>query len=105
MPNSGLSRKISQMAARVRELWSALTRPLVPGFILALVKKMGRDDVTVLAAAIAYYGFLSIFPLALALIALVGLALPSEHLQGQIMDFFTQYFPGSGDLLQQNISD
>ena len=93
------------MATGVRALWSALTRPLVPGFIVVLVKKMGRDDVTVLAAAIAYYGFLSIFPLALALIALFGLALPSQHLQDQVLNFFSQTFPGSGDLLQQNLTD
>jgi len=93
------------LATGVRALWSALTRPLVPGFIVVLVKKMGRDDVTVLAAAIAYYGFLSIFPLALALIALFGLALPSQHLQDQVLNFFSQTFPGSGDLLQQNLTD
>jgi membrane protein len=74
-------------------------------FISMLVKKVGQDDVSVLSASIAYYAFLSVFPLMLALIAIFGLILPSQSLQTQILNFFSQYFPGSGSLFQDNISD
>jgi membrane protein len=105
MANFALSREFNRLVVRAKAIGAALVRPLVPAFLVALVKKMSRDDVSVLAASIAYYGFLSVFPLALALIALSGMLLPSEHIQTQILDFFAQYFPGSGDFLQQNIAD
>lgn len=53
------------------------TPPLAFGW--AVVKKFGDDQAGSLAALVAYYGFLSLFPLLLVLITILGLVLtPSE---------------------------
>jgi YihY family inner membrane protein len=44
------------------------------GFLYGVVKKFGNDNGGTLAANMAYYGFLSLFPLMLLLITIVGLA-------------------------------
>ena len=56
-----------------------------------------------MAAEIAYYAFLSLFPLMLGLIAILGLFLPSATVQQQIINFFAQYLPGSVSILQTSI--
>lgn len=48
-------------------------RHLVPSFVFGVVKKFGDDSAGTLAALIAYYGFLSIFPLLLVLTTLLGI--------------------------------
>jgi YihY family inner membrane protein len=44
------------------------------GFVYGVVKKFGNDNGGMLAGLMAYYGFLSLFPLLLLLITVVGLA-------------------------------
>ncbi len=44
------------------------------GFLYGVVKKFGNDNGGMLAALMAYYGFLSLFPLLLLLVTIVGLA-------------------------------
>lgn len=79
----------------------------IPAVQLAVrtVKSLGADDVSHLAAGVAYYSLLSLFPLILGLIALLGLFLPSESIQEEFFAFFESNFPGSIDLLEQNIRD
>ncbi|MDQ1383183.1 MAG: hypothetical protein QOG65_562, partial [Actinomycetota bacterium] len=48
-------------------------RPL--GFLFAVVKKFGDDRAGMLAALMAYYGFLALFPLLLLLVTILGFAL------------------------------
>lgn len=48
------------------------SRPV--GFLYGVVKKFGNDQGGMLAGLMAYYGFLSLFPLLLLLITIVGLA-------------------------------
>lgn len=48
------------------------TRPV--GFLYGVVKKFGNDNGGMLAGLMTYYGFLSLFPLLLLLITIVGLA-------------------------------
>lgn len=57
-----------------------------------------------MAGSIAYYAILSIFPLLLGVIALLGIFLPSETVQAQIFQFFERYLPGSNQLIERNIS-
>ena len=49
------------------------------GFSLAVVYKFVDDQGGYLAALIAYYGFLSLFPLLLLLVTIVGFALHGDH--------------------------
>ncbi|SCD35283.1 Virulence factor BrkB [Streptomyces sp. DvalAA-14] len=57
------------------------------GIPLAVVYKFIEDQGGYLAALIAYYGFLSVFPLLLLLVSVLGFVLHSDpHLQQQVVD-------------------
>jgi YihY family inner membrane protein len=64
------------------------------GFVAAVVKKFGDDQAGQLAALIAYYGFVSLFPLLLVLVSVLGFVLqgdPGE--QKRILDGALGQFP------------
>jgi len=69
------------------------------------VQELMADDATHMAAGVAYYAVLSLFPLMLGLLAIFGLFLPSEAIQEELFDFFERNLPGAVDVLQQNIED
>jgi membrane protein len=74
-------------------------------FSLALARKIGKDDISNMAAGIAYYAFLSLFPLLLSLLFFMDLILPSDSVINQLGAFFTQFLPGSPDLLKNSIKE
>lgn len=57
----------------VRRLDGFQQSHLVPSFVFGVVKKYGDDSAGTLAALIAYYGFLSLFPLLLVLTTVLGI--------------------------------
>jgi YihY family inner membrane protein len=64
------------------------------GFVAAVIKKFGDDQAGQLAALIAYYAFVSIFPLLLVLVTILGFVLqgdPGE--QKKILDGALGQFP------------
>jgi membrane protein len=66
-------------------------------------KEFAEDESLDRAGAVAYYAILSIFPLLLGLISLLGFVLPSETVRQTISDALAQVLPGSADLVQQNL--
>jgi membrane protein len=75
-------------------------RPRI-GFIAAVIKKFGDDQAGQLAALIAYYGFVSLFPLLLVLVSVLGFVLqgdPGE--QKKILDGALGQFPILSDELK-----
>lgn len=72
-------------------------------FLLRVWSEMSRDDGIHMAAGIAYYAFLSLFPLLLGLIGLLGLVLPSQAVQDQIFSFVQDNIPGAVDVIENNI--
>jgi membrane protein len=71
------------------------------GFPYAVIKKYGDDEAGKQAALLAYYGFLSLFPLLLVLTTSLKLFLRNDsHLQQRILQGATTYFPSIGDSLQ-----
>ncbi len=71
------------------------------GFIAAVLKKFGDDQAGQLAALIAYYGFVSLFPLLLVLVTVLGFVLqgdPGE--QKRILDGALGQFPIVSDQLK-----
>jgi membrane protein len=74
-------------------------------FMVNVMNQMNRDNGTTLAAAIAYYGFLSIFPLLLGLIGILGYILPSQDIQDQILSYVEQNLPGIADVITSNIQN
>ena len=65
------------------------------GFPLAVVYKFADDQGSYLAALIAYYGFLSLFPLLLLLVTILGFVLQNDaQLQEQLLDSALAPVPG-----------
>jgi membrane protein len=68
-------------------------------------KEMNNDDGPHLAAGIAYYTILSLFPLILGLLALASFFISPQTANDWMMDFFRQNLPTSTDLLEQNLNN
>jgi YihY family inner membrane protein len=73
-------------------------------FPYAVMKKFGDDQAGNLAALIAYYGFLSLFPLMLVLVTLLGLLLRNNpELQDTIRTSALANFPVLGEQISSNV--
>jgi membrane protein len=68
-----------------------------------VISEFGRVNGTILAAAIAYYTLLSIFPLILGLLAIVGMVISDPETQGKLIADVAGLFPGSEQLIQSTI--
>ncbi|MFH9354104.1 YihY/virulence factor BrkB family protein [Kitasatospora sp. NPDC017646] len=79
-----------------RHRWAGLT--------IAVVYKFIDDQGTYMAALITYYGFLSLFPMLLLLVAVLGFALHGDaQLQQQVLHSALSQFPVIGDQIEHNI--
>jgi YihY family inner membrane protein len=79
-------------------------RHAVVGFPVAVWKKFGDDQAGNLAALIAYYAFVSIFPLLLVLVTVLGLVLSGNpKLQQDVLNSALTEFPVIGQQLRDNI--
>ncbi len=66
-------------------------------------RELGDDHSADLAASIAYYAVLSLFPLALGLVSLFSLVLESDVVEQEVHRFFHTYLPGSQGILEANV--
>ncbi|HKS51824.1 MAG TPA: YihY/virulence factor BrkB family protein [Pseudonocardiaceae bacterium] len=74
------------------------------GLPLAVVYKFIDDQGTYLAALITYYGFVSLFPLLLLLVSVLGFVLHGNPgLQHQVLHSALRDFPIVGDQIGQNV--
>ena len=74
------------------------------GFPIAVVYKFTDDQGPYLAALITYYGFLSLFPLLLLLVTILGFALDGNpDLQAEVIDSALAQFPVIGSQLRENV--
>lgn len=74
------------------------------GFPAAVIKRYGDEEVGKQAALITYYGFLSLFPLMLAFLTIIGMmAIGDPELKAKIIEQAFQYFPALGEDLQENV--
>jgi YihY family inner membrane protein len=74
------------------------------GMPLAVLYKFFDDQGNVLAALITYYAFVSLFPLLLLLVTVLGYALHgNEQLQVDVLNSALSQFPVIGEQLQTNI--
>ncbi len=73
-------------------------------FLAAVVKKFGDDEAGQLAALIAYFGFVSLFPLLLLLVTVLGFLLEGDpKTQESVLHSALGQFPVIGDQLQRNV--
>lgn len=75
------------------------------GFPIGVVKKFSDDRAGKHAALLAYYGFLSLFPLLLLFVTVLGYLLAKNpQLQQEIINTVINRFPGLGPQLQGSIT-
>ena len=67
------------------------------------VRELNDDDATHMAAGVAYYAILSLFPLTIGLLAVINPVLESETVKAELLHFFQTYLPGSADTLEANL--
>jgi YihY family inner membrane protein len=96
------------MAGRVEQLLRTADRfqqrHAVLAVPVAVVKKFGDDQAGKHAALLAYYGFLSLFPLLLVFVTLLANALAGDpQLQQQVIDAAVAQFPVLGTQIQSSI--
>jgi membrane protein len=73
-------------------------------FSAAVVKKFGDDEAGQLAALIAYYGFVSLFPLLLVLVTVLGFVLEGDvTTQESVLHSALSQFPIIGAQLERNV--
>ena len=72
-------------------------------FVAAVIKKFGDDQAGQLAALIAYYGFLSLFPLLLVFVTVLGFVLQGNaSAQSSVVHSTLSQFPIIGTELQKH---
>lgn len=70
----------------------------------AVVRRFSEDGGNNMAAAVAYYGFLSLFPLLLLALSFIGFVLAGDvRGQSEWVDRLTEGIPGLGQIVGQNI--
>jgi YihY family inner membrane protein len=80
-------------------------RHSVLGLPFGVVKKYGDDQGGKKAALLAHYGFLSLFPLLLVFLTLLGYALANDpELQQGVIDTLARQFPVLGPQVEKSIS-
>jgi YihY family inner membrane protein len=73
-------------------------------FIAAVIKKFSDDGASQLAALIAYYGFLALFPLLLVFVTVLGFVLQGNAgAQNSVLHSTLSQFPIIGNQLQDNV--
>ncbi|MQS16651.1 YihY/virulence factor BrkB family protein [Streptomyces kaniharaensis] len=88
----------------LRALDRAQQRHTAPGMVVGVVKKYGDDRGGLLAALIAYYGFVALIPLLLLLSTILSFILHGHPgAQKAIVDSALADFPIIGDQLRQNV--
>ena len=95
-------RRIEQLLRAVDRLQQ---RHGVLGFPVGVVKKFGDDQGGKHAALLAYYGFVSLFPLLLVLVTVLGYVLDGNPgLQQRVIDTTVAQFPVLGPQLRDGVS-
>jgi membrane protein len=97
-------RRISRAADR--QFGSAVRRIgqiFVIRLMIRTVKETSDDDVSHMAAGVAYYALFSLFPLLLGLIAILSFFLESEEIQTQVIELTGGFLPGSDLFVQDNL--
>lgn len=94
---------LERFTARLSLLRDWTIRQPYLGVLLRAAEKGQHNQSRDLAASIAYYAFLSLFPLLLGLISLGGFFLESEDVQLRVHELIVQVVPASADLVTRNI--
>ena len=100
---------LARTKTRAKVIERRLTRIFVINLLVRTVKEISDDDVTHMAAGVAYYALFSLFPLLLGLIAIFSYFIdtPTDAAQDAVADnvthFVAEYLPGSETFVSDNL--
>src|SRR5258706_5633715 len=104
---SGLNRWSSPMnpiERAIRRVDAAQQRHKAPAFVVWVIKKYGDDNGGVLAASLAHSAFVSLFPLLLVLVTILGLAASGDPaLRHEALNAVARQVPLIGHQLAGNV--
>lgn len=80
-----------------------LGRSVPARLVFRVIQEMGEDDASHMAASVSFYAVLSIFPLILALMAIVGWVAGSQSRQDELVEFMVGYLPGSEQFVRESV--
>jgi YihY family inner membrane protein len=88
----------------IRRVDAVQQRHKATAFVVGLIKKYGDDNGGVLAANLAHSGFVSLFPLLLVLVTLLGLVASNDPaVRHEVFTAVAHQVPGIGDQLAGNV--
>jgi membrane protein len=91
------------MSALISRFKEAACEAPVLGILFRAGLRGAKGQIKDMAASIAFFSFLSLFPLILGMIALASSVLKSEPLRKQVIEWVTEFFPVGADFVTQNI--
>ena len=86
-------------------LWKKLKNNKVVLLVTGTIDKFLEDKGSLLAAAVAYYLLFSIFPFALAMIAITGFFMESASFENQVINALGNLIPVARGMLEQNLHE
>ena len=95
---------VERLRSKVEKVKDRLLTVSAFVLLLRVVRDLIADDATHMAAGVAYYAILSLFPMAVGLIALLSLVLEADTVRSELLGFLQTYLPGSNITLESNIS-
>lgn len=89
---------------RQRKIVESLGQLFFVRLMVRAVKESSDDDVSHMAAGVAYYALFSLFPLLSGLTAILSYFLDPVQIQSQVTGITSGFLPGSEDLIKDNIN-
>lgn len=96
----GISSAVSRYVAKIRRRLESIAAVLLLERVLL---EFAADEATLRAGAIAYYVLLSIFPLLLGLVSILGFFLPDAAVRQSVADALNRLLPGSAAFVEQTL--
>ena len=97
---------IGRLREKLRGIEARLLRVPAIQLVARTVRELGNDDASHMAAGVAYYAILSLFPLLVGLIAAFSLFLGTADLREELTEFFGDNLPGTtgeDGVLEENL--
>jgi YihY family inner membrane protein len=97
---------VNPIEGAIRRIDAAQRSHKAPALVFGIVKKYGDDNGGVLAASLAHAGFVSLFPLLLVLVTILGLVASGDPaLRHQALDAVANQVPLIGHQLSGNVHE
>ena len=103
-----IRRAVERVSDRINRRYGGIVDRIRQNFVVALairtVRELAEDDITHMAAGVAYYVLFSIFPLILGLISVLSFLLEPEEIQTLMGDVMANFLPGSEQFVRDNVA-